>query len=67
VLGSLNNLRYLALHHLAREPHISVDELAEALCNTPMLSLACAFPWEQATIILGGDVPAARQRVLDAT
>ena len=67
VLGSLNNLRYLALTHLAREPHIGIEALSSALCDTPMLSMACVFPWEQATILLGGDVDAARHKILDAT
>ena len=67
ILGSVNNLRYLALSHLDRHPDTSIDEVAEALCVTPMLSMACVFPWEQATIILGGDLIAARQKHLDAT
>jgi hypothetical protein len=67
VMGSLNNLRYLALCHLAREPYATTKALADALCTTPMLTLASAFPWEQATALLGGDMTVARQRVLDAT
>lgn len=67
ILGSVNNLRYLAVNHLARHPYATIEEVAEELCVTPMLSMACALPWEQAATILGGDVSAARRKHLDAT
>jgi hypothetical protein len=67
VIGSLNNLRQLALWLLRDNPVVDPDTLAWRLCETPMLTLQWGFPWEEAVRLLGGGREVGHRKRKDAT
>lgn len=67
VLGSLNNLAYLARVHLAATPGRDLEELSVFLCRTPMFALSTAWPWEEAALLLSATSSLADNRAPDAT